>query len=84
MAHLPAHELRDILETLTKWKIIVKIIKASAKCSCGFKGHPKILERGHEFCIYICPKCSKVPKLIDGEDIIIKKINQTKIVKGSD
>ncbi|KHO45382.1 MAG: hypothetical protein QS98_C0011G0077 [archaeon GW2011_AR3] len=75
------HELREILETLTKWKIKIKEIKAKAKCNCGHSGHPKVLERGHEFCLYVCEKCGKVPKLYEGGDIRIRQVTVKKAKK---
>ena len=73
------HELQEILATLTKWEVKIKSVKAIAKCSCGYKGRPKIIERGHEFCVYLCPKCKKVPKLTAGDKIIIKGISVQKV-----
>lgn len=75
LAHIPARELEGILGTLTKWEIHVTEVPAAAKCECGFTGRPNILERGHEFCVYSCPKCGKVPRLTAGQDIKLVKVD---------
>lgn len=69
LAHVPPEELLDCLKALVPWKINSKIKKASVKCQCGFKGHPKILERGHDHFFIECPDCGEIPDLIDGTDI---------------
>ncbi len=74
LAHVPGYELLECLERLVPWKINSKEIKAKVECSCGFKGHPKILERGHDSFFIECPKCTQVPDLIDGKDIILIKV----------
>jgi len=74
LAHVPAAELVDCLKTLVDWKIQSKTIPANVKCTCGFIGHPKILERGHDFFFIECPKCGEIPELIDGTDIKIVSI----------
>jgi Zn finger protein HypA/HybF involved in hydrogenase expression len=68
------HDIKGALEAVSGWKVRVEIEKASAKCSCGFTGRPKLLERGHDFCLYECPKCGKVPKLVEGGEIAVKEV----------
>ena len=74
LAHVPSHELLECLKKLVKWKINSTEIKSNVICNCGYKGHPKILERGHDFFMIECPKCKSFPKLIDGTEIKIKKV----------
>lgn len=74
LAHVPARELLVCLSRLVKWKISSKIKKAKAKCRCGFEGHPKILERGHDYFFIECPKCRNIPDLAEGKDIKIVKV----------
>ncbi|MEK6982935.1 MAG: hydrogenase/urease maturation nickel metallochaperone HypA [Nanoarchaeota archaeon] len=74
LAQVPPDELFDCLKGMVKWKINSKIIKAKVECKCGFKGHPNILERGHDSFFIECPKCRKIPKLIDGTQIKIIKV----------
>jgi len=74
LAHVPPNELLECLGQLVGWKIISKIKKAKVKCKCGFKGHPKILERGHDFFYIECPKCKSIPELAEGTEIKILKV----------
>jgi len=74
LAPVPPNELIECLNKLVEWKINSKIIKAKAKCKCGFSGHPKILERGHDSFFIECPKCKKMPTLLDGTEIKILKV----------
>ena len=74
LAHVPANELLGCLHSLVKWKISSKEIPAKVKCVCGFKGHPSVLERGHDSFLIECPKCKNIPELVDGKDIKITKV----------
>ncbi len=68
-APISAAHLAGTLRELTGWKVRIKAIKAMGKCTCGFSGRPRLLQRGHDFCIYCCPKCGHAPKLKQGGDI---------------
>lgn len=74
LAALPPDEIEHHLQDIVDFKVKVKTIKAVANCVCGFKGHPEILERGHDYCIYTCPKCGIAPKLSAGDEIKIREI----------
>ena len=74
LGHVPPEELLACLKQLVKWKLHPTIAKAEVKCSCGFKGHPTILERGHDSFMIECPKCKSMPTLLKGTDIIIKRV----------
>jgi Zn finger protein HypA/HybF involved in hydrogenase expression len=74
LAHVPAKELLECLGSLVDWKINSKEIPAKVKCECGFRGHPTILERGHDSFLIECPQCKSIPKLVDGKDIKIIKV----------
>ncbi len=74
LAHVPGSELIGCLPRLVKWKRTPKEIPAKVKCVCGFKGHPAILERGHDSFLIECPKCKNIPELVDGKDIKITKV----------
>ncbi len=74
LANVPKYELIECLKKIVKWKIHSKERAAKAKCECGFIGKPKILERGHDFFFIECPKCRKIPQLIEGKDIKIIKV----------
>lgn len=74
LAHVPAHELVECLKRLVDWEIHHIEKKAKVDCACGFKGHPTVLERGHDFFMIECPKCKSVPKIVEGTEIIIQKV----------
>lgn len=75
LAHVPAKELLNCIHTLVNWQIHSKEIPAEIRCNCGFKGHPSILERGHNSFLIECPKCrNPMPEILKGKDIIIKKV----------
>jgi len=71
LAHVPAPEFLECMERLVDWKISWKERPAVVKCSCGFSGHPKVLERGHDFFLIECPSCGEVPDVVDGKDITL-------------
>lgn len=74
LAPLPADELKETLSLISGWQVRTNALKAKAKCRCGFLGRPKILERGHDFCLYICSRCGNVPRVLSGKDIMIASI----------
>ncbi len=75
LGHLPANEMKEVMEKLTNWKIKVISKKAIIACTCGYSGKPKILKQLHDNNIYECPKCYyKLPPILDGKDIILKEV----------
>ena len=74
LAHLTKEELEETMKTMVDWALDVKEIPATVQCVCGYKGRPKILERGHDVCMYVCPKCENVPGIEVGGDIVLKKV----------
>jgi len=74
LGHVPPHELLECLKQLVPWKIHAKEIKAKVECSCGFKGKPRILERGHDSFLIECPKCKGMPKITAGTSMVLVKV----------
>ena len=74
LAEVPAHELAETLKKMIDWEILVTEKKAKVKCSCGYEGEPKIVEKRHEMTLFVCPKCSSLPKVLEGKDIILKEV----------
>lgn len=75
LAHLPADEMKLVLEKLTDWKVKILRKKATISCQCGYIGEPIIIEHLHDSSIYECPKCKMMlPDAIDGLDITLKEI----------
>ena len=74
LGHLPLEELKPIMDTMSPYPIKYIRKAAKVKCKCGFIGEPKILEKGHDFNIFVCPKCGEQPEILDGHDIILKEV----------
>lgn len=74
VAHVTKDELLPTLSALADFEVYATEIPAKAKCACGYEGAPKILERGHDMCLYICPKCANVPEIVEGGDIVLKTV----------
>ncbi len=59
----------------TGWIVKVIVKKAKIKCSCGYIGEPKILQRLHDMVIYECPQCDNDNvEALEGKDIKIGKV----------
>ncbi len=74
LAGLPAEDLEAKLKEMTGWKIETRKMPAAVQCRCGFKGAPKITEKEHDVVLFECPKCQKIPKILSGEDIVLKEV----------
>ena len=73
LAHVPSDDLVKCLKSITPWKIVHTENEARSRCECGFEGHPKIVDRGHDYFYIECPRCQNVPELIKGTEIKILK-----------
>lgn len=74
VAHITKDELEPILSSLVDWDVTLKEIPAKCTCVCGYSGAPNILERGHDLCVYVCPKCESAPTITEGGDIVLKNV----------
>jgi Zn finger protein HypA/HybF involved in hydrogenase expression len=74
LAGIEPNHLKEHLKDRVKFKVVVKKKKSVVKCECGYKGPPKILEILHDMVIYECPKCGKLPRILEGKDIKITKV----------
>lgn len=74
LAHLPAEDLKKTMDKMVDWKVEVIPKKAKVKCECGFEGEPKITERSHDLTVFECPECGSLPRILEGENIIIKDV----------
>ncbi|MBW2988040.1 hypothetical protein DRJ48_00780 [Candidatus Woesearchaeota archaeon] len=74
LSHLPLEDLKPTLNEMVDWKVDYKVKKAKVKCECGYEGSPKILLRTHEHTYFECPKCGKVPKVLEGQYIKLVKV----------
>lgn len=75
LAHLSAEEIEQTLKNRVNWNIVISKKPAKVKCSCNYIGRPKIVEKRHALTLFVCPKCSSVPKVLDGKDIILKEVD---------
>jgi Zn finger protein HypA/HybF involved in hydrogenase expression len=74
LGHLPLEELREALEGRVSWDVKLVPKKAKVRCECGFEGEPNILEHSHGHSVWVCPKCGKVPEVLEGKDIVLKEV----------
>jgi Zn finger protein HypA/HybF involved in hydrogenase expression len=65
------HDLKNLEK---EYKVNFEIEEGEVECSCGYKGKPKILMNEHEHVIIECPSCGEIPKIIKGENVILKDI----------
>ncbi len=72
---IEADHLKEHLEDETSWKVLIYVKKARIKCTCGYIGEPKILQRLHDLVIYECPQCENDNVIVlEGKDIKIGKV----------
>ena len=75
LSNIEPQDLEFHLRELVDWKITVNTKKSLVTCNCGYKGQAQILDKGHGYCIYKCPKCKEKPRVLDGGEIKIIGIN---------
>ncbi len=75
LADITADEIRSSLSRLVDWDVQIKKNPGKVACSCGYTGKPKIVERGHGYVIFECPKCGKTPAVIEGNQIILVELD---------
>jgi len=72
LGDLSKEELKEALKEMSDFKIKVTGKVSMIKCSCGYEGRAKIVDRGHGYCLYNCPECeNKKPEVIEGGEIKI-------------
>ncbi|MFH1376225.1 MAG: hydrogenase/urease maturation nickel metallochaperone HypA [Candidatus Woesearchaeota archaeon] len=71
LCELTALEIEEALRKLIDWNLEVNFVKSLVKCSCGYEGSARIVERGHGFCYFNCPSCGGNPKVLKGGEINI-------------
>ncbi len=74
LCELHDHDIKGRIQELTNWKVNFLIKKATVQCECGYKGEPKIVEKTHDTIIFVCPKCEKKPKMVEGDELILKEV----------
>ena len=71
----PDHLLEHLKEA-TSVEFDVMQAESKVKCECGFIGRAKITERLHDMVFFECPKCGEIPKVISGDNIVIRKVER--------
>ena len=74
VGHLKPEELEPTLKVMVDWDLNIIEKKAVVKCECGYQGSPRILERGHDMCLFVCPTCEEVPTVIEGDQIKLLEV----------
>ena len=74
LAHLPIEDLKPTLDEMVGWKVTYKSKKAKVKCTCGYEGEPKTIMHTHDHTFFKCPKCGKVPEILEGQHIKLIKV----------
>lgn len=70
LSAIEPEEIEETIKSLIKWEIKTTIKEGKIKCPCSYEGAPKILEKGHEYCLFICPKCeNRGPLVTEGGEI---------------
>jgi Zn finger protein HypA/HybF involved in hydrogenase expression len=62
------------LKKMVNWDVIMLRKEGKVKCSCGYEGVPKIVEKQHGHTVFVCPECGSVPDVLEGGDIILKEV----------
>lgn len=77
LGHLPANEMREVLEKMTDWKINIINEPAVVKCQqCQFEGAPKILQQLHDHNIWECQACQQMfPAVLHGDKITLTEVD---------
>lgn len=68
--HLKTH----LKERFDYWDIEIEEKQSKIKCFCGYEGPAQIRERLHDFVVFDCPMCERIPEVLEGQDIKILKI----------
>ena len=74
LSKFSAEEIEKKIKETVDWQVIVATRRAKVKCSCGYEGPPKIIEKRHGLTLFVCPNCSALPKVYEGKDIILKEV----------
>ncbi|MBU0466406.1 MAG: hydrogenase maturation nickel metallochaperone HypA [Nanoarchaeota archaeon] len=70
LAEISAGELEEALKGMVDWDVDVRFVESKIKCDCGFNGRARILDRGHGYCVWNCPVCSRKPlEVLQGGEI---------------
>ena len=69
----PAHLLEHLKE-VSDIDFTVEQVPSRVKCSCGYQGRAKIVQRFHDFVLFECPACESTPDVLEGDKIVIGEV----------
>ena len=75
LAEISPDEMQEALEKMTDWEVRVDYKESKVECECGYVGRARIVEKGHGYCIFNCPKCDRKPEVINGGDIKVIEVD---------
>ena len=75
LSEVTSEEVEEALKNMTRWKVKVAFKRSSVSCKCGYQGPAHIVEKGHGYCVFDCPKCGKKPAVLEGGEIKITGIS---------
>ena len=73
LAPIEADHLKEHLQDAVRWTIKTIEKKGIVECECGYKGEPEIITRGHDFVLFKCPWCGNVPRVVEGDKVVLKE-----------
>ena len=71
LTELSPEEVEETLKHMAEWNVKVSFQKSEVKCNCSYAGEAKIIDKGHGYCYFKCPKCGENPKVLKGGEIKI-------------
>ena len=74
LAKITPKHLQKHLQEKTHWRILVFEKESKVGCLCGYTGRAKVMERGHDYVLYTCPKCHGQPAVLEGDQVVIKEV----------
>jgi Zn finger protein HypA/HybF involved in hydrogenase expression len=71
LCEVEAHEIKEVIERMTKWKVKTVEVEGKIKCKCGYEGEANIVDKGHGYCVFNCPECDSKADVLEGGEIKI-------------
>jgi Zn finger protein HypA/HybF involved in hydrogenase expression len=74
IANITKNDLEAQMKNLADFEFEIAEKKARVKCSCGYEGEPKVVERQHDIVVFECPACGMIPEVIEGDKVILRSV----------
>ncbi|MBS3126302.1 hydrogenase maturation nickel metallochaperone HypA [Candidatus Woesearchaeota archaeon] len=69
LGEVTPEEVEETLRNMTRWRVKVSFKRSRVSCKCGYQGPAHIVEKGHGYCVFDCPRCGKKPDVLEGGEI---------------